>query len=148
VLCSLYAGFPHLFRVLVLPLYITPLKIFLWGLLGPSSPFQVAEIPQSPTLFLHNVLSISSLAAMLGLQDFFELCHRQLLFGLLSLYVLNIWQPYLFVWLSWMTFAQFILFWLGLQNCRRILKLQRTVRACCLSLLFMPPARRLYSELY
>jgi hypothetical protein len=148
VLCSLYAGFPHLFRVLVLTLHIRPLKIFSWGLLGPSSPFQVAEIPQSHTLFLPNVLARSSLAVMLGLQNFFVLCHGQQLFGLLSLYVLDIWRPCLFVWLSWLTFAQPILFWLGLQNCSRILKLQRTVRACCLSLLFMPPARRLYSELY
>jgi hypothetical protein len=57
---------------LVLPLHITPLKLFLCGLSGYSSPFQVAEAPQSHTLFLRNVLAISSLAVMLGLSDFMD----------------------------------------------------------------------------
>jgi hypothetical protein len=65
--------------------------------LGASSPFQVMEIPQSHTLFLRNVLTISSLAVEHGLQNFFVLCHGQLLLGLLSYYVLDIWQPCLFI---------------------------------------------------
>jgi hypothetical protein len=48
------------------------------SLLGASSSSQVTEIPQSHTLFLRNVLAISSLAVEVGLHNFFVLCHGQL----------------------------------------------------------------------
>jgi hypothetical protein len=48
---SLYAGFPRLFRVLVLSLHTALLKIFLQCLSSLSLPFQVLEISESHTLF-------------------------------------------------------------------------------------------------
>jgi hypothetical protein len=72
--CALLAicRFPSPFQGIgTVSTYYAP-KMFFCGLSGSSSPFQVAEIPQSHTLFLRNVLTISSLAVMLGLPDFMD----------------------------------------------------------------------------